>query len=442
MHAKPSPLTARRSGPLQGRVRVPGDKSISHRALILGALAVGETRISGLLEGEDVLNTGKAVRALGAQVERIGVGAWRVHGVGVAGFAEPAAALDFGNSGTGARLMLGAVAGSPITARFDGDASLRKRPMRRVLEPLERIGARTLASDDGRLPLTLGGARDPIPIVYEPPVASAQLKSAVLLAGLAAPGETVVIEAEATRDHTEKMLTHFGADVGVTPHGAHGRRIRLVGQPELAPRPIVVPADPSSAAFPLVAAAITAGSDVILEGVMLNPLRAGLIETLADMGAAIERLDVRNEGGEEVADIRVRGGVLRGVVVPAERAPAMIDEYPILAVAASFAEGTTVMRGLKELRVKESDRLAGTADMLRVNGVTVEIDGDDLIVTGKGRALGGGLVATHMDHRLAMSALVMGLASEQPVTIDDGSFIATSFPDFVALMRGLGADVA
>jgi 3-phosphoshikimate 1-carboxyvinyltransferase len=441
MHAKPNPLTARRSGPLQGRVRVPGDKSISHRALILGALAVGETRISGLLEGEDVLNTGKAVRALGAQVERIGVGAWRVHGVGVAGFAEPAAALDFGNSGTGARLMLGAVAGCPISARFDGDASLRKRPMRRVLEPLERIGARTLEADDGRLPLTLAGARDPIPIVYEPPVASAQLKSAVLLAGLAAPGETVVIEAEATRDHTEKMLTHLGADVSVTPHGAHGRRIVLVGQPELAPRPIVVPADPSSAAFPLVAAAITPGSDVILEGVMLNPLRAGLVDTLADMGATIERLDVRNEGGEEVADLSVRGGVLRGVEVPAERAPAMIDEYPILAVAASFAEGTTVMRGLKELRVKESDRLAGTADMLRVNGVTVEIDGDDLIVAGQGRPLGGGLVATHMDHRLAMSALVMGLASEQSVTVDDGGFIATSFPDFVALMRGLGADV-
>jgi 3-phosphoshikimate 1-carboxyvinyltransferase len=442
MHVKSSPLTARRSGPLQGRVRVPGDKSISHRALILGALAIGETRISGLLEGEDVLNTGKAVRALGARAERIGVGAWRVHGVGVAGFAEPAAALDFGNSGTGARLMLGAVAGCPITARFDGDASLRKRPMRRVLEPLERIGAQALNSDDGRLPLTLAGARDPIPIVYEPPVASAQLKSAVLLAGLAAPGETVVIEAEATRDHTEKMLAHFGADVRVTPHGAHGRRITLIGQPELVPRPIVVPADPSSAAFPLVAAAITPGSDVILEGVMLNPLRAGLIDTLADMGAAIERLDVRNEGGEEVADLRVRGGVLRGVEVPAARAPAMIDEYPILAVAASFAEGTTVMRGLKELRVKESDRLAGTADMLRVNGVIVEIDGDDLIVTGKGRAPGGGLVATHMDHRLAMSALVMGLASEQPVQIDDGSFIATSFPDFVALMRGLGADVA
>ena len=442
MHDDPRPLTARRSGPLRGRVRVPGDKSISHRALILGALTVGETRIAGLLEGEDVLNTGKAVRALGAEVERTGVGAWRVHGVGVAGFAEPSGPLDFGNSGTGCRLMLGAVAGCPIAASFDGDASLRKRPMRRVLEPLERIGAHTLSADDGRLPLRLAGARDPIPIVYEPPVASAQLKSAVLLAGLAAPGETVVIEAEATRDHTEKMLAHFGAAVRVEPHGVHGRRITLAGQPELAPRPIVVPADPSSAAFPLVAAAITAGSDLILEGVMLNPLRTGLLATLAEMGAAIERLDTRLEGGEEVADLRVRSGTLRGVEVPAARAPAMIDEYPILAVAASFAEGTTVMRGLKELRVKESDRLLGTADMLRVNGVTVEIDGDDLIVEGRGRASGGGLVATHMDHRLAMSALVMGLASEQPVTIDDGGFIATSFPDFIALMRGLGADIA
>jgi 3-phosphoshikimate 1-carboxyvinyltransferase len=442
MHTELQALTARRSGPLQGRVRVPGDKSISHRALILGALTVGETHISGLLEGEDVLNTGKAVRALGADVERTGAGAWRVHGVGVAGFAEPAAPLDFGNSGTGCRLMLGAVAGCPITASFDGDASLRKRPMRRVLAPLERIGAHMIAANDGRLPLTLAGARDPIPIVYEPPVASAQLKSAVLLAGLAAPGETVVIEAEATRDHTEKMLTHFGADVRVEWHGAHGRRITLAGQPELVPRPIVVPADPSSAAFPLVAAAITPGSDVILEGVMLNPLRSGLIDTLAQMGAAIERLNARIEGGEEVADLRVRGSALRGVEVPAARAPAMIDEYPILAVAASFAEGTTTMRGLKELRVKESDRLAGTADMLRANGVTVEIEGDDLFVEGGGRAPGGGLVATHMDHRLAMSALVMGIASEQPVTIDDGSFIATSFPDFVALMRGIGADIA
>jgi 3-phosphoshikimate 1-carboxyvinyltransferase len=440
MRTDPAPLTARRSGPLKGRVRVPGDKSISHRALILGALAVGETRISGLLEGEDVLNTAKAVGALGARVERLGAGEWRVHGVGVAGFAEPAGALDFGNSGTGCRLMLGAVAGCPIAATFDGDASLRKRPMRRVLEPLERIGARTLTSSDGRLPLTLAGAREPIPIVFEPQVASAQLKSAVLLAGLSAPGETVVVEAEATRDHTEKMLVHFGADVRVEPHGAHGRRIMLTGQPELVAAPVAVPADPSSAAFPLVAAAITPGSDVILDGVMLNPLRSGLIATLTEMGAAIERLKTRNEGGEEVADLRVRAGALRGVELPAARAPSMIDEYPVLAVAAAFAEGTTVMRGLKELRVKESDRLAGTAALLRANGVKVDIEGDDLSVHGTGRAPGGGLVITHMDHRLAMSALVMGLASEQPVQIDDASFIATSFPGFVELMRGLGAD--
>ncbi len=447
MHSDAAPLTARRNGPLKGRVRVSGDKSISHRALILGALAVGETRISGLLEGEDVLNTGKAVRALGARVERVGAGNWRVHGVGVSGFAEPAGSLDFGNSGTGCRLMLGAVAGCPITATFDGDASLRKRPMRRVLEPLERIGAHTLTSSDGRLPLTLAGAREPIPIVFEPPVPSAQLKSAVLLAGLAAPGETVVIEAEATRDHTEKMLLHFGArvrveDLRVEPHGSLGRRITLAGQPELTPQPIMVPADPSSAAFPLVAAVITPGSDLILDGVMLNPLRAGLIATLVEMGASIERLATRNEGGEEVADLRVRAGALRGVEVPAARAPAMIDEYPVLAVAAAFAEGTTVMRGLKELRVKELDRLAGTADLLRANGVAAEIDGDNLIVQGRGRAPGGGLVATHMDHRIAMSALVMGLASEKPVTIDDASFIATSFPGFVELMRGLGADLS
>ena len=440
MQAETTPLTAQRNGPLQGRVRVPGDKSISHRALILGALAVGKTSISGLLEGEDVLNTGKAVAALGARVERLGEGEWQVHGVGVAGFAAPERALDFGNSGTGCRLMLGAVAGCPITAAFDGDASLRRRPMRRVLEPLERIGARAAVAEEGRLPLTLKGAREPIPIVFEPPVPSAQLKSAVLLAGLSAPGETVVVETEATRDHTEKMLAHFGADLRVAPYGTFGRRITLVGQPELVPQPIVVPADPSSAAFPLVAALITPGSDLILDGVMLNPLRAGLLTTLAEMGALIERFETRNEGGEEVADLRVRATALRGVDVPAARAPAMIDEYPILAIAASFAEGMTRMRGLKELRVKESDRLEATAVMLRNNGVEVEIDGDDLIVHGRGRVVGGGLVATHMDHRIAMAALVMGLASERPVKIDDSSFIATSFPDFVPMMTGLGAD--
>jgi 3-phosphoshikimate 1-carboxyvinyltransferase len=443
MHAEPVLLTARRNGPLAGRARVPGDKSISIRALILGALAVGETRITGMLEGEDALNTAKAMAALGAHVARTGERQWLIHGVGVGGFAEPSCPLDFGNSGTGCRLALGAVAGCPITATFDGDASLRSRPMRRVLDPLERIGARTLAAaDGGRLPLTLAGARDPIPIVFRPPVASAQLKSATLLAGLSAPGETIVIEAEATRDHTEKMLAYFGADLRVEPLEGDARCIRLAGQPELTPQPIVVPADPSSAAFPLVAALLLPGSDVVLDGVMMNPLRTGLIVTMREMGGSIEALKPRNQGGEDVADLRVRAGQLTGVEVPASRAPSMIDEYPILAVAAAFAEGPTIMRGLKELRVKESDRLAATAAMLRNNGVNAEIEGDDLIVEGRGRAAGGGLVQTHMDHRIAMAALVLGLASERPVRIDDGSIIATSFPGFVELMRSLGADLS
>jgi 3-phosphoshikimate 1-carboxyvinyltransferase len=440
--AAPSPLAARAGHPLSGRVRVPGDKSMSHRALIFGALTVGETRISGLLEGEDVLNTGKAMRLLGAKAERQGEGLWSVHGVGVAGFAEPADVLDLGNSGTGCRLVMGALAGSPVTATFDGDASLRQRPMRRLLDPLERMGARVVAAaEEGRLPVTLRGATDPIPIVYESPVPSAQLKSAVLLAGLAAPGETTVIEVQASRDHTERMLKHFGAKVQVDRHGEHGRRITLTGQPELEPAPVVVPADPSSAAFPMVAALIVPGSDVIVEGVMINPLRAGLLATLREMGASIETLATRDEGGEAVADLRLRAGGLRGVEVPAERAPSMIDEYPILAVAAAFAEGPTRMRGLQELRVKESDRLAATANMLRVNGVEAEIEGDDLIVQGRGRPpAGGGLVATHMDHRMAMAALILGLASEQPVAVDDTAFIATSFPSFIPMMRALGAE--
>jgi 3-phosphoshikimate 1-carboxyvinyltransferase len=441
-HAVLQPLSARRSGPLRGRVRVPGDKSISQRALIFGTLAVGETRISGLLEGEDALDTAKVMAALGATVERTGPGAWRIRGVGVGGLAEPAAALDFGNSGTGSRLMMGVVAGCPIVATFDGDASLRKRPMRRILDPLERMGARVLEiADGGRLPVRLQGARDPIPIEYEAPVPSAQLKSAVLFAGLAAPGATTVIEREATRDHTEKLLTHFGADVRIEPLGAHGRRVTLMGQPELVAAPVVVPADPSSAAFPLVAALIVPGSEIVLDGVMLNPLRAGLLTTLREMGAAIEMLERRNEGGEDVADLRVRSSALKGVEVPPERAPTMIDEYPILAVAAAFAEGTTRMRGLKELRVKESDRLEATAALLRASGVETEIDGDDLIVHGRGRPAGGGLVKTHMDHRIAMSALVMGTASEKPVQVDDAAFIATSFPGFVEMMRGLGAEL-
>jgi 3-phosphoshikimate 1-carboxyvinyltransferase len=441
---QPSPLEARSGGPLTGEVRVPGDKSISHRALILGALAVGETRITGLLEGEDVLNTAKAMRALGARVAREagnGAAVWSVRGTGVAGFAQPDAALDFGNSGTGCRLVMGAVAGCPITATFDGDASLRSRPMRRVLDPLELMGARVgEEKEGGRLPLSLQGARDPLPILYRTPVASAQIKSAVLLAGLSAPGVTTVIESEASRDHTELMLQHFGAQIASTREGSHGRRIALIGQPELHGAGVVVPGDPSSAAFPLVAALIVEGSDLVLSDVMTNPLRTGLFTTLREMGASIEESEVRGDAGEPMAQLRVRASKLRGVEVPPERAPSMIDEYLVLAVAASFAEGTTIMRGLQELRVKESDRLEATAAMLRVNGVNVEISGNDMMVKGKGHVPGGGLVATHMDHRIAMSALVMGLASDQPVKVDDTAFIATSFPDFIPMMRGLGAE--
>jgi 3-phosphoshikimate 1-carboxyvinyltransferase len=440
------PLEARASGALTGTVRVPGDKSISHRALILGALAVGTSRITGLLEGEDVLNTAKAMRALGARVEREGsngAATWSVGGTGVAGFAQPDAPLDFGNSGTGCRLVMGAVAGCPIVAIFDGDASLRSRPMRRVLDPLELMGARVGdAKEGGRLPLSLQGARDPLPILYRTPVASAQIKSAVLLAGLSAPGVTTVIETEASRDHTELMLKHFGAQITSMREGSHGRRIALTGQPELHGADVVVPADPSSAAFPIVAALIVEGSDIVLTDVMTNPLRTGLFTTLREMGGWIEESEVRGDAGEPMAQFRVRASKLRGVEVPPERAPSMIDEYLVLAVAAGFAEGTTIMRGLQELRVKESDRLEATAAMLRVNGVKVEIVGDDMIVEGKGHVPGGGLVATHMDHRIAMSALVMGLASDKPVTVDDTAFIATSFPTFIPMMRGLGAEFA
>jgi 3-phosphoshikimate 1-carboxyvinyltransferase len=419
---------------------VPGDKSISHRALILGALAVGKTRISGLLEGEDVLNTAASMRALGALVERSGDFAWTVQGVGVAGFAQPRRELDFGNSGTGCRLVMGAVAGCPITAVFDGDASLRSRPMRRVLDPLSQIGARVeKGGQDGKLPLTLKGARDPVPITYRTPVASAQIKSAVLLAGLSAPGITTVIEPEASRDHTELMLGQFGANIVSTPDGSYGRKIALTGQPELHGTDVVVPADPSSAAFPIVAGLVVERSDILLSDVMTNPLRTGLFKTLREMGASIDEMEVRGDTGEPMAQLRVRASRLCGVEVPPERAPSMIDEYPVLAVAASFAEGTTIMRGLHELRVKESDRLAATAAMLRLNGVDAEISGDDLIVQGKGHVPGGGLVLTHMDHRIAMSALVMGMASDKPVRVDDTGFIATSFPDFIPMMRSLGA---
>ena len=407
----------------------------------MGLLTLGETTIEGLLEGEDVLRTAQACRDLGARVERLGPGRWRVEGAGLGTLLQPREALDFGNAGTGARLMMGVIGGHAITATFDGDASLRKRPMRRILDPLILMGAEVLSeADGGRLPVILKGTGEPAPIEYRTPVPSAQLKSAILLAGLNSPGRTTVIETEASRDHTEKLLAYFGATIESVAEGAHGRRITLEGRPQFAPRPIVTPADPSSAAFPLVAALITPGSEIVIEGMMMNPLRVGLLDTLLEMGADIAVLDRRVEGGEDVADLRVRHGALRGVDVPAARAPAMIDEYPILAVAAAFAEGETRMRGLSELRVKESDRLKAVADGLGAAGVEHAIEGDDLIVRGRGSAPGGGLVATHLDHRIAMSFLVMGLASEQPMTIDDETMIATSFPTFRPAMAALGAD--
>jgi 3-phosphoshikimate 1-carboxyvinyltransferase len=439
----PQPIGAAAGSPLKGRLRVPGDKSISHRALIFGLLAIGETRIEGLLEGDDVLRTAAACRALGASMSRDAPGRWRVRGAGIGGLTAPAETLDFGNAGTGSRLMMGVAGSHPVTATFDGDASLRKRPMRRILDPLVRMGAEVVSEAvGGRVPVTLRGPRETIPIVYETPAASAQIKSAVLLAGLNSPGRTTVIEREATRDHTERMLSHFGASIAVEPHGEQGRRITLQGQPILQGAEVVVPADPSSAAFPLVAALVAPGSDIVLEGVMMNPLRTGLLATLLEMGADIERLNERDEGGETVADLRVRAGRLTGVDVPAARAPAMIDEYPILAVAAASAEGSTRMRGLHELRVKESDRLAAVAAGLTACGVPNAIDGDDLIVHGLGGSPpGGGTVKTHLDHRIAMAFLVLGLASREPVTIDDGAMIATSFPTFIPTMRELGAAI-
>lgn len=440
------PLAARRSGPLNGIVRLPGDKSISHRALLFGALAEGRTTIRGLLEGHDVIATADAMRALGAHVGRGTDGTWTVDGVGVGALVEPAEPLDFGNSGTGVRLVLGLIAGHGITVRFDGDASLRKRPMGRVLTPLRDMGARVLASnDDGdgdRLPLTLEGTQNPIPIEYRLPVPSAQVKSAVLLAGLNSPGTTTVIEPEATRDHTERMLAHFGAELAITRNADGARRIALTGRSRLTGQAVTVPGDPSSAGFPLVAALIVPGSAVTIKGVMVNPSRAGLITTLKEMGARITLANEREDGGEPVADLIVEAGPLTGVEVPPERAPSMIDEYPVLAVAAAYATGTTVMRGLSELKVKESDRLAAVAAGLAANGVDVRVEGDDLIVEGgTGTVAGGGTVETHMDHRIAMSFLVMGMASDAPVAVDDSTMIATSFPDFVPLMTGLGAEI-
>jgi 3-phosphoshikimate 1-carboxyvinyltransferase len=431
-------------GPLRGTANVPGDKSISHRSLILGALSIGETRISGLLEGQDVLDTAKAMRSFGATVEDLGNGEWRVQGVGVGGFAEPDHVIDCGNSGTGVRLIMGAMASSPIAATFTGDASLSKRPMARITDPLALFGTQSMGRDGGLLPMTLRGAKDPVPVRYVVPVPSAQVKSAVLLAGLNAPGQTVVIEKEATRDHTERMLRGFGAEI-TTEETDEGRVITLTGQPDLVGQEIVVPRDPSSAAFPVCAALIVPGSDVLVPNIGLNPTRAGLFETLREMGADLTYENPREEGGEPVADLRARFSPdLKGIEVPSERAASMIDEYPLLSVVAAYAQGQTVMRGVKELRVKESDRIEAMASGLRANGITVE-DGEDWwIVTGAGHGNvpGGGTAATHLDHRIAMSFLCLGMASQDPVTVDDGGPIATSFPIFEGLMGDLGASLA
>ncbi len=437
----PSPLSAvRPAAPLAGVVPVPGDKSISHRALMLGALAIGRTEITGLLEGEDVLATAAALRMMGAGIVRAEDGRWLVDGVGLGGLAEPDDVIDVGNSGTSARLLLGILASHPFTAFVTGDASLRRRPMGRVITPLSRFGAQFQGRDGGRLPLAVTGARSPVPIVYELPVPSAQVKSAVLLAGLNTPGATSVVEPQQTRDHTERMLGHFGAKVTVETEPAGGRRITVIGHPELIAAPITVPGDPSSAAFPLVAALIVPGSEVRITNVGLNPSRTGLLLCLQEMGADITFENRREAGGEPVADLYARAGTLTGADIPASRAPSMIDEYPILAVAAACARGRTRMRGLAELRVKESDRLAGIAEGLIRCGVRVTVEGDDLIVEGADNfPTGGALIETQLDHRIAMAFLVLGLAANQPVRIDDGRPIATSFPDFVPLMTRLGA---
>ncbi len=438
-----TPLTSGTAAALNGRLVAPGDKSVSHRALILGALAIGRTRVRGLLEGDDVLRTAAAMGALGAGIARDGQGGWTIDGVGLGALAEPQDVLDLGNSGTGARLLMGLIASHPITAFFTGDASLRRRPMARVAAPLELIGARIIARDGGRMPLAVIGASSPLPIAYRLPVASAQVKSAVLLAGLNAPGETSVIEPQPTRDHSERMLRHFGAAVDTVEEPDGGRRITLKGQPELSAADLVVPGDPSSAAFPTVAALLLPASEVVIEGVGVNPLRTGLYETLREMGAAIDFGNERMAAGEPVADLAVRASALSGVEVPAERAPRMIDEYPILAVAAAFARGRTVMHGLGELRVKESDRLGAIAQGLAACGVAVTVSGDTLTVEGLGGPPPGGAdIATRLDHRIAMAFLVLGMAARRPVRVDDGDTIATSFPDFVAAMNRLGAAIA
>lgn len=435
------PVTARRCGPLQGKIRIPGDKSISHRSLMLGALASGTTHITGLLEGEDVLNTGKAMQAMGALIRKEG-DTWIIQGTGNGCLLEARQPLDFGNAGTGARLVMGLAGAYDMATTFTGDASLSQRPMGRVLAPLRQMGVQVRTAQGERLPVTLHGPRIAAPITYRVPVASAQVKSAILLAGLNAPGVTTVIEPVMTRDHTEKMLRGFGAELEVETAASGERTIRLTGQGRLKGQHIKVPGDPSSAAFPVVAALLVPGSDITIHNVLMNPARTGLFLTLQEMGGDITLLNRQESGGEEVADLRVRSSELKGVTVPPERAPAMIDEYPVLSIAAAFAEGRTVMAGIEELRVKESDRLGAVACGLKANGVSCEEGADYLIVEGRpdGKRRGGATVATRLDHRIAMSFLVMGLAAEHGVTIDDRAMIATSFPQFIPLMTGIGAD--
>jgi len=439
--AAPLKAISAKAKPLRGTVTVPGDKSISHRALMFGALAVGETAITGLLTGEDVLRTAAAMAALGAEVERRGH-TWHVWGRGIGGLHEPADVLDMGNSGTSARLIAGLVSAYPFTTFLTGDASLRGRPMDRVIKPLSQTGARFVARAGGRLPMAVTGSSLAAPLSYVSPISSAQVKSAVLLAGLHAPGITTVTEPAPSRDHTERMLRYFGAEVATSqsPEGTY--TVKLRGQPELTGRSVAVPADPSSAAFPVVAAILVPGSSITISNVGMNPLRTGLFTTLLEMGADIQATNAREEAGEPVADLVVKSSRLHGVTVPAGRAPSMIDEYPILAVAAAFAEGETRMEGLAELKVKESDRLAAMAEGLQACGITARAEGDTLTVRG-GTAPGtpGAPVAVHLDHRIAMSFLVLGMAAEGAVAIDDAAAIATSFPDFVGLMNGLGADI-
>lgn len=421
---------------------MPGDKSISHRSLMLSALCVGETKITGLLEGDDVLATADAMRAMGAEITRTDEGVWSVAGRGIGGLIEPRGVIDMGNAGTGVRLLMGLVATHPVTCTFSGDESLSRRPMERVMGPLRRFGTTFMCRDGGLLPITVTGAKNPVPIISEMTVPSAQVKSAVLLAGLNTPGETIVIEREATRDHTENMLRHFGAKV-LTDRTTDGNfEIRLTGQPELVPRDIQVPSDISSAAFPIVAALITPDSEICVEAVGLNPLRAGLITTLQEMGGSITIENQREEGGEPVGDIHVRTSRLIGVDVPSDRAPSMIDEYPVLSVAAAFAEGTTRMTGVGELRVKESDRLGAMTDGLTANGVVIRAGEDWMEVDGlAGPPKGNTMIAVDLDHRIAMSFLVLGMGAREAVVIDDAAAIATSFPGFSTLMNGLGANI-